>query len=264
MPEPDSPRIHPSVMRLYAVAAAAPYGDDTPTKVAKRLNISIQTLHNWEDHRRGVSKQGALIAQQAYGCDANDIRRDDEAGVLWMVKESIASATKNPSPPKTWKNPVEKLLGVARPEIPDGYVRFQRFDVSAGAGPGVVNQDFPAIVQTLEIRVEEAMALVGKRQTESIVIAGIATDSMEPTLNPKDLVFIDTAINHLEGDGVYFFVYDDALFCKRLQKLPMGRIAVISDNPKYKEWCIERDDPTPWRIVARVLSTLPLKVKALA
>lgn len=36
--------------------------------VAARLNMSPQTLNNWE--RRGISKNGALQAQTVFGCNA--------------------------------------------------------------------------------------------------------------------------------------------------------------------------------------------------
>jgi hypothetical protein len=58
--------IHASIRRLYS--AAAQVGDDAPAKVARTLNISPQTLNNWE--ARGISRVGSLTAQDVYGCDA--------------------------------------------------------------------------------------------------------------------------------------------------------------------------------------------------
>jgi hypothetical protein len=37
--------------------------------IAKALNASPQTVKNWET--RGVSKAGAMVAQDVFGCDAN-------------------------------------------------------------------------------------------------------------------------------------------------------------------------------------------------
>lgn len=58
--------IHASIRRLYTTAAQV--GDDAPAKVARRLNISAQTLNNWE--ARGISQAGSLAAQSVYGCNA--------------------------------------------------------------------------------------------------------------------------------------------------------------------------------------------------
>lgn len=65
--DPTSKTPDPSLSRLFE--AAAEHGDQTPGAVAKRLNTSAQTVNNWV--HRGVSKDGAMAAQNAYGCDAN-------------------------------------------------------------------------------------------------------------------------------------------------------------------------------------------------
>lgn len=62
MPSKD---LHPSVARLYQLGRD--HGDDSPVKVARHLNVSIQTLKNWET--RGISKDGANKAARTYGCD---------------------------------------------------------------------------------------------------------------------------------------------------------------------------------------------------
>lgn len=72
--------IHETTRRLY-LAATAFKGDDAPAKVAARMNISPQTLQNWEP--RGVSKDGALKAQAVYGCDANWILGGGAVGPVW-------------------------------------------------------------------------------------------------------------------------------------------------------------------------------------
>jgi hypothetical protein len=63
-------KTHPSIERLYAVAAE--HGDRSPAAVARRINVSPQRLGNWET--RGISKAGALDAQECYGVDANWLR----------------------------------------------------------------------------------------------------------------------------------------------------------------------------------------------
>jgi hypothetical protein len=69
---------HASIRRLYSVAAQA--GDDAPAKVARRLNISAQTINNWE--ARGISQNGSVKAQDVYGCSA-----------VWLVSGKGAQMT---------------------------------------------------------------------------------------------------------------------------------------------------------------------------
>lgn len=65
MARKSTPPLHPSIVRLYEVARG--HGDPSPADVARSLNISPQTLQNWE--KRGISKDGANKAARAYGCD---------------------------------------------------------------------------------------------------------------------------------------------------------------------------------------------------
>jgi hypothetical protein len=57
--------MHASIERLYGIARG--HGDAAPADVARSLNISAQTLHNWE--KRGISKAGANEAGRVYRCD---------------------------------------------------------------------------------------------------------------------------------------------------------------------------------------------------
>lgn len=61
----DKKPLHPSIARLYAIAKD--HDDQAPAEVARTINVSDQTLHNWE--KRGISKDGANKAGRAYGCD---------------------------------------------------------------------------------------------------------------------------------------------------------------------------------------------------
>jgi phage repressor protein C with HTH and peptisase S24 domain len=148
-----------------------------------------------------------------------------------------------------------------RSETPPGYVRFEHMNNPEG---DLMNNEFPKIVNVLEVRDAEALAIAGREQNGAIRMSGIGGDSMSPTINPKDVVFIDTDVHQMDSDGIYFFLYDGSLYCKRLQKVQRGAVVVISDNKSYEAWQITTDDPTPWRILARVLSVLPLAVKSFA
>jgi hypothetical protein len=67
--------VHPSLERLLLVAAEVAKTRG-PAAVAAALNESEQTVTNWK--RRGVSKAGALKAQDVYGCSPN-----------WILHETL-------------------------------------------------------------------------------------------------------------------------------------------------------------------------------
>ena len=63
--------MHPSMAMLYEAARASKQLG-IPSDVARAMNASPQTIKNWE--YRGISKEGALLAQELFGCDANVLR----------------------------------------------------------------------------------------------------------------------------------------------------------------------------------------------
>lgn len=64
-------RMNEQTERLY-IAAKALRRVDGQSAVAKLLNVSPQTVNNWED--RGISNDGLLRAQEIIGCNAIWVR----------------------------------------------------------------------------------------------------------------------------------------------------------------------------------------------
>lgn len=65
--------VHESLQRLYELAHEAFKVKRSPTELARLLEESAQTIHNWSKGR-GVSKQGAAKCQRLYGWSAIWIR----------------------------------------------------------------------------------------------------------------------------------------------------------------------------------------------
>jgi DNA-binding XRE family transcriptional regulator len=68
---PIIPAMHEQMKRLYA-AAKNLRDVEGQSAVAKLLNVSPQTINNWE--ARGISNEGLLKAQEVIGCDAIWVR----------------------------------------------------------------------------------------------------------------------------------------------------------------------------------------------
>lgn len=60
--------MHPSAERLFS-AAEALHGIRTGGELSRALDVLPQTVSAWVV--RGVSREGALLAQEVLGCDAN-------------------------------------------------------------------------------------------------------------------------------------------------------------------------------------------------
>jgi len=215
---------------------------------AKQPGIGQQNVTNWM--RRGrIGASSYRIVHKITGVSAE-----------W-VNDGIGE------PPKLLLTKAAHPMSMPQSEISAddtrSYVRFEHPNVFTGV-KDMEYKDYPDLIRAIEVRDDQALIMAGKPQNGAIRIVTIATDTMVPTLNPKDLVFIDTDVKEFQGDGIYFFQYDGSLLCKRLQKVQRGKIAVISDNPSYAQWTIDADDPTDWQVIARVLSTVPLQVRHLA
>lgn len=218
--------MHPSTKRLYEVAFLS--GHTSPAQIAAALNQSDQTVSNWST--RGVSKDGAIAAEQAYGCSPN-----------WILHGIVAKAF------------VKTGCSVAY---------FEYLDAKAACGDGYINHDSPATVTRVEMSVDYAQELVGNtNKSGHIKLFSASGDSMAPTINPRDLLFVDTACQDMRGEGIYLIFHADGLACKRLLKLGK-RIRVCSDNEMHRDrdwdWS-DRDQTT--RIVGKVVASLPLAIR---
>lgn len=67
---PTIPPMQPSMVYLYKVASEKRQVN-TPAAVGRVMKVSQQRLKNWEN--RGISKEGALLAQSIFGIDSNTL-----------------------------------------------------------------------------------------------------------------------------------------------------------------------------------------------
>lgn len=58
-------------------------------------------------------------------------------------------------------------------------------------------------------------------------------DSMHPTFNDGDILFVDCGVQQIKLDAVYVLNVKDELYVKRVQRRPDGAFVVKSDNPLY-------------------------------
>ncbi|MGG4774856.1 helix-turn-helix transcriptional regulator [Paenalcaligenes sp. Me52] len=137
---------------------------------------------------------------------------------------------------------------------------FERLDVRAACGSGIGNSDYPEVLSTMSMPIGMAQKMLGTtNKANSVKIVMASRDSMVPTINPDDLLFVDVSVNEYVSEGVYLLVHDKDLVCKRLSR-PGRDVMVTSDNNKYPSWkWSERPEDT--RIVGRVIRALPIQFK---
>lgn len=144
-----------------------------------------------------------------------------------------------------------------------GSSTFSLLDVRAACGDGAINDDYPEIVSSLTMPVGVAQSLIGTtNRAGSIKIIVAAKDSMMPTINPDDLLFVDISVSEYVGETIYILFHGNELVCKRLS-LVGKNLTVISDNKAYPQW-LWSDRPDTTRIVGKVVRALPIAFKKFA
>ena len=154
---------------------------------------------------------------------------------------------------------------ITQPEQAENHThRIDYLDVRVAAGlTGFENSDYPEIVSSLFLSDEGLLQIIGRKSVAGIKIVNVPTDSMEPTIRKGDWVFLDTNINYYNGDGVYAFAIDNALFIKRIQKLVGGGYRLHSDNKDYDPQDITDEICQTAKFVGRFIKTIHIDVVSL-
>jgi len=125
---------------------------------------------------------------------------------------------------------------------------FPEVSVSAGGGAYENNDDF----ESLEVPAYFVNMLGGKENLKNIDAINVVGDSMEPTLNDDNIIFMDKTKNDCSRDGIYAFTTVHGLFVKRIQKRVDGKLDIISDNKDYPSQVLANNDI---KIIGKVISS---------
>ncbi|CDH34035.1 XRE family transcriptional regulator [Xenorhabdus bovienii] len=130
--------------------------------------------------------------------------------------------------------------------------RIEMLDVAASISPRGGFSDITPIIHSIEYDPEYAKSIFGNRTPSSVSLVNVRGDSMSDTIEPGDLVFIDTSIKHFDGDGIYSFDFNGDFFIKRLQKVKL-ELKVISDNKAYETWSLSPEEAEMIQIHGKIL-----------
>ncbi len=130
--------------------------------------------------------------------------------------------------------------------------RVDVLEVSASAGNGSPSRDVVEVIRSIEYDPEQAKLIFGSAPQDMVKLINVRGDSMQGTIEPGDLIFVDQRVNHFDGDGIYVFDFNGDTYVKRLQKVKTDLI-VISDNTKYREWTIHPEEAEMLHVSGRVM-----------
>lgn len=125
---------------------------------------------------------------------------------------------------------------------------YPEVNVSAGGGAYEAEDSY----ESLEVPQYFVNMLGGQENLKNIDAINVVGDSMEPTLNSDNIIFIDKAKNDLNRDGIYAFTTTHGLFVKRIQRRVDGKYDVISDNKDYPMQVLDKSELS---VVGKVISS---------
>lgn len=226
--------MHIQMTRLYE-AAKVLKGLNSQSEIARALNMSSQTVHNWE--ARGISKPGLLAAQAAFGCSANWLDTGEGEMLVSGADPAFPGAIRivplDENSPDLYKIPKVKL------KLQAGVTGFQTEpDPTDGGTMGL------------------SKAWVDRRGFNPAQLVGIDVkgESMEPTFFEGDTVVVNLCDKKLVDNGVFAINYEGEAIVKRMTR-DAGQWWLSSDNSDqrkfYRRACIGKDCIVIGRVVRR-------------
>ena len=130
-------------------------------------------------------------------------------------------------------------------------IRFPRLNAEATCGAGTINDHYIEVVDYVTVAAAWAREKLGGNLNKIQVITARG-DSMGPTIENGDVMFVDTSVEAFDGDGLYLLWYIDGLKAKRLQSTVGGGLMIISDNSSYRTETVRGEDLNAVRIIGRI------------
>lgn len=202
-------QMHETMDRLYQAAEQLKQVKGQ-SAVGRLLNVSPQVIKNWE--ARGVSKQGAITAQEVVGCSAG-----------WLMDGVGPMATG----PHSLFNAEEIPLSTSVPLI--SWVQAGAWaDVADPHAPGVADHWMPCPVRhgpntyALRVRGESMFNPDGR-----------------PSYSDGDIIFVDPSREANHGDRVVVRLEDQAEVTFKQLLIEDGRKLLKALNPEWKPRYIE-------------------------
>jgi len=194
----------------------------TKAELARRVGISAPSVNGWFTGKaKFLRGENLLAAAKALAVDEG-----------WLA---TGKGHMEPRHGHRVEEPTadDQISTVLETETPAGYVRFDLFEGGAGMGAGLVNQDYPEVVRTIEVAEWEVRKKLGYLpQPGRIQIITGRGPSMRPKLEDGDIIWIDTTCDYFDGDDYYLINIGGETQIKMLQRRGDG-MYVVSINPDF-------------------------------
>ena len=127
-------------------------------------------------------------------------------------------------------------------------------NIVASAGAGAHNEDETMSLISFDKQfLKSKLGIANHKNLHTISASG---DSMQPTINNGDLLFIlpfENENNTIKDGAIYVLNCDSSLFVKRIRTNPIKKtLTLVSDNKNYEHIVFKGDELDMCKIVGRV------------
>ena len=215
----------------------------------ERLQLLINEYGSQQELAQMIDKSASQISQWLNGSP------DSKTGKPRSLKSDTArEIEKALNKPRGWfDQPLDAIVELENGyTVPDGYIQFAVMDAPADMGNGIeCSSDYVEIVNFVAVSEQWAKKYLGGSLGNICVITGRG-DSMQGTIERGEILFVDTAINFYDGEGIYVIYTPCGRRAKRLQMLQKGSLKIISDNKRYDSEIISADELDQVHIFGKV------------
>lgn len=188
------------------------------TDLADKMGIDRTVVANW---KRRDSVNADVIISKCHHLDLNYIF----TGVPLRHTDTKVDSIQKASIP---------FYRSVRPSGGDGLIPEQEDDIIyIGVPRSFVHQELRSSLADLFV-----MRMIG--------------ESMQPTIQEHDYIIVSKHVARPFAGRVYLIRIDDALLCKRIHEKPDRKLQIMSDNDRYDDFLIDREDQS-FKILGRVV-----------
>lgn len=225
-------------------------------------DIRRENLLALENESGGASAVARLLAMSpSQFMNLRDGAKDSKSGKpRGMRKETARRIELAAGKPTGWLDenhdelPSRNHSGFTPPaQNQTAFVTISRYDTGGRMGVvGVELRDQPGVIDSWRVSREWLEKNVrGFSRADSLCLVTGFGDSMRPMFNPGDPLILDSSVNSVDFDAIYFFRVGNEGFIKRLQRVPGKGLLAISENTAYRDWTI--DATMDFEVFGRVL-----------
>lgn len=144
-------------------------------------------------------------------------------------------------------------------EETEKYAKIKYFsNINASAGGGAFNFEENYELLSIDKVFLDSLYKTKQSNPSHVAALNVAGDSMEPTLNDREIILFDMAAVDIGKGGVYVVSTNAGLFVKRIAPKIDGSIELISDNKNYNSEQIGSEELSQLHLLGRVIGKFTL------